>query len=406
MKILSINQKYEINGGSDRYYFNLNELLKNKGCDIIEYAAKGKLEDDSKYNKYFPEQVKFSLKNPSAFFKYLYNLEAKNNLNKLLNEKKIDIAHLQIYYGHLTTSILSPLKDRGIPIIQTLHEYKLSCPVYTHISKDGVCEKCLTGSTWNAVKNKCKNDSYTQSLVRFSEFHLSRIMGDISKIDSFICVSRFQKNLMIKAGIPESKLNTLYNFVSTTGIPKIVLRGDYLLFFGRLEKLKGVHSLISAMKNFPELPLFVVGEGEYKKNMIDQVIELGLDNVKFLGFKSGNELWDLVSKSLAIMVPSEWYENCSMTVLEGKAHCKPIIGANIGGISEQIDEGINGFMHEPGDISSITNAIDKLISLDNKSYEAICLSSRDDLEKRYGADNHMTSLMQIYKDVKIGRSNR
>jgi glycosyltransferase involved in cell wall biosynthesis len=398
MKILSVNQTYSLKGGSDRYFFNMNDLLFKNKHDVVEFAAEGDLEPKCNSKKYFPTKIDFQDKKLKNFFSYLYNFEAKSKINGLLNEhSNFELAHLQIYYGQLTSSILNPLVKRNIPVIQTLHEYKLSCPVYTHISHGEICNKCVSGSSFNCIINRCKSNSITHSITRFLEYNVSRFLGDVNFIDKFICVSEFQMNKMKEAGIPEHKLEVLYNFVPDNNGSLDIVDGDYLLFFGRLEKLKGIHTLIKAMKEHPDKLLVIAGDGPYENELKNLVISSGLSNqVEFCGFVSGDKLWNLVKRSKAIMVPSEWYENCSMTVLEGKSYSKPIIAASIGGITEQIYDGINGFLHKPGCSNSISNAITKLYESD---YEELCKASRSDLEHRYSSHVHYPKLMDIYRQV-------
>lgn len=392
LKILSVNQIDEVRGGSDRCFFNTNELLTEEGVDVIPFFS-------SKTNFEYPIEIDFDEKSIKNIVSYFYNYDAKIKLkNLLISNDDINLAHLHIYYGKLTSSILAPLKEKGIPIVQTLHEYKLSCPVYTHISNGSVCNKCVRGSSFNSIFNKCKDGSLIASSVRFLEFNLSRFFGDVDKVDRFICVSNFQKEKMIEAGVPETKLRVIYNFVDCDRITKNVLNGDYLLYFGRLERLKGIHTLISAMQNHKEKTLFIVGEGAYENELKVLVEQLGLsDSVKFLGFKSGDELWGLVRNCKCVMVPSEWYENCSMTVLEAKAFCKPVIGASIGGITEQIQDGVNGYLHEPCNTESLSDAIERLYSA--QDYNSLALASRNDLDSRYSKSMYFNKLMALYEEL-------
>lgn len=390
MNILSINQIEEVRGGSDRCFFSTNRMLSEKNFNVIPFYS-------SKSGGDYPVELDFGEKCISNFIKYFYNTEARDKLASLIdNTPVIKLAHVHIYYGKLTVAILDPLIKKGIPIVQTLHEFKLSCPVYTHINKGVVCNKCVAGSSFNVIKNKCKDDSLLLSSLRFLEFNISRFLGDITKINKFICVSKFQKEKMIEAGVPENKLVTIYNFVDIGSIPAEVVDGNYLLFFGRLEKLKGVHTLISAMSKHRDKKLLIVGQGNYEGKLRSLTKELGLEkNITFIGFKAGDELWGLIRSCKAVMVPSEWYENCSMTVLEAKAYCKPVIGSSIGGITEQISDGVDGFLHAPGDIESISLAISKLY---RSSYPQLALASRNDLELRYSKEVHYEQLMKVYQE--------
>ena len=400
MDVLSINQKYEINGGSDRYYFNMNQLLSERDNVVYEFAASGNLENESDFKKYFSKQVNFSLSNPKNLANYLYNFEAKKSLSLLLDEiVKPELAHLQIYYGQLTVSILDELRKRKIPIVQTLHEYKLSCPVYTHLSHGNICHACNNNSTISCVTKRCKDDSFIKSFVRYIEFNFSKWKGDRELVDQFICVSNFQKQLMLKAGIPSEKLNVVYNFVQAKDIAFSSKNSGYYLYFGRLGELKGLKTLLESAKILPHINFVIAGNGPFENNIKSFIENHKLKNIDFVGFKQGQALWELVKNSKAVLVPSEWFENCSMTVLEAKAYCKPVIASSIGGITEQIVDGENGFLHTAKSVVSLASAIDKLESLSSQDYVLMCNQSREDLDRRYSADVHYGNLIEVYKKV-------
>ena len=402
--VLSINQKYEVNGGSDSYYFNLNKLLQEKGIEVFEFASKGRDLESSEYSIYFPENVDFKDRTLSSLIKYIYNYDARKMLVNLLQNITPDLAHLQIYYGQLTPSILKPLIDREIPIIQTLHEYKLSCPVYTHYVDGEICEKCIDGSKLNVIKNRCKDNSVINSSIRYLEYSLSRIFGDIRLINKFICVSRFQYELMKKAGVPDHKLDVVYNFVESNDEIINSSKSNYIIYYGRLEKLKGVQTLIAAMKNFPTLKLLIVGSGGYKCDLERLVNQECLKNVTFIEFMPFIELRKLIVDSLAVVVPSEWYENCSMCVIEAKSLGKPVIASSIGGITEQIHHGVDGYLFKPGSIVSLSNALEKLLS--NENYMEMCKESNKDQIVRYSKEAHYSELAKIYTEVTDDCSNR
>ncbi|WP_112478419.1 glycosyltransferase family 4 protein [Vibrio variabilis] len=225
LNILSVNQIEEVRGGSDRCYFSTNEILIERGHLVTPFYS-------SKINDQYPVEIDFNRRNLTSIIKYFYNNEAKVKLSSLveLSALRFDLAHLHIYYGKLTSSILEPLRSNSVPIIQTLHEYKLSCPVYTHINNGDICNKCIDSTTLHCLFNKCKDNSFIASAVRYLEYNISRWLGDVDKVDRFICVSNFQMKKMVQAGVPESKLTTIYNFVDAENISSEVYEGDYLLF--------------------------------------------------------------------------------------------------------------------------------------------------------------------------------
>jgi glycosyltransferase involved in cell wall biosynthesis len=328
-------------------------------------------------------------------------------LTKLLQDiGHIDIFQMHIYYGKLTSSILSVLKENNIPVVQTLHEYKLVCPVYTLERNGEVCEECMGGTVWPAIKNKCKDGSLVKSALRAAETKFSRLLGDRELVDMFISVSHFHRDKMIEGGIPSDKIVTLHNFVDTEKIVP-VYGGNYGLYFGRIEELKGIKTLLDAIKICKQ-PLKIVGTGAALEQMKQYAVDNEILNVEFLGFKQGNELKELIEGANCVCVPSEWYENCPMTVLEAKAFGKPVIGTKIGGIPELIEHGKDGYLCDVKDSNALANYIE-LCSNPNDSIK-LGKISRINVEEKFSKQAHYEGLMRIYSDVieekKHGRSNR
>lgn len=394
MQILNISQNYHIAGGSDSYMFALERLLRDNNHNPIPFCAQDVRNFPTQWDEYFPRGFDSkSLKgNPLSYF---YNSEAKLKINKLLKNNTVDIAHLHIYYGKLSSSILSPLKKRNIPIIQTLHEYKLVCPAYTLEYKGNICEKCLTSTKLHCIIQKCKNDSIVQSTARYLEYKASRLLGDINNIDKFISVSEFHRRKMIEGGIPERKIITIHNFVDTDQILPHYPSEGYALYFGRIEALKGIKTLLDAAC-INGTKLVIAGTGSDLEHFKAYASSKKLENVTFCGFKSGHELHDLIRKSAYVVVPSEWYENCPMTILEAKAYGKPVIGTNIGGIPELINHNIDGYIFEPKN----TEALAELMKLleNQETLLRFSKASRLDAEKRFSAEHHYQMIKATYEE--------
>ena len=140
--ILKVSQNYYVRGGSDRYFFTLAELLKNHGHRVIPFAPTNPENQPSEWEQYFPRCADFEQPGIGDLFSFLYSRDAAKSMQRLLNDAEIDLAHFHIYYGKLTASILGGLKDADIPLIQTLHDFKLTCPVHSHTSNDEICEAC------------------------------------------------------------------------------------------------------------------------------------------------------------------------------------------------------------------------------------------------------------------------
>lgn len=396
MNILQVSQNYFVDGGSDSYFFALSSLLSERSHCVIPFAPYSDKNRPTHWDKYFPKTYKHRSNKISSFFEYMYSGGSSRSLMRLLDDQKIDIAHLHIYYGGLTASILAPLKKANIPIIQTLHEYKLVCPVYTLENQGNYCNRCVSGSQLNGILHKCKNGSILQSTIRVTENLISRVLGDVRLIDRFISVSDFHRNKMIEGGVPSHKLVTVHNFVDTKLFNLPPEDEAYALYFGRIEKIKGIGTLLQAFKHIP-LKLVIAGEGSALGHFKDMAAALQLNNVTFVGFKSGDDLKKLISNSRFCIVPSEWYENCPMSVLEAMALGKAVVASDIGGIPELVRDGIDGYLFTPKSVEDLTECCLKLS--DKTTARDMGANAQDNVNVNFSKDGHYKKILEVYRDA-------
>jgi glycosyltransferase involved in cell wall biosynthesis len=345
----------------------------------------------SPWSDYFPSGA--DANSLAGAGRYFFNANARRNLARLLDAVgPVDVAHLHIYHGKQTPAILPVLRDRRIPVVHSLHEYKLACPVYTMQRRGRVCDKCVGGSALNGVLHRCKDGSLLRSAAMVAEFWSGRLLGDVRLVDRFLCVSRFQRDVMERAGLPSDKLHMLHNFVETD-VPVKVGHDGYLLYFGRLEALKGLPTLIEAVAKTGQ-KLLIAGDGEWRGAMQDRIWDL--PQVEYAGFQSGAALRSLISCAKAVVVPSEWYENCPMSVLEAMALGRPVIGARIGGIPELVTDGKSGFLFDAGEIADLIRALD---ALNRADHTALSQFARRDAVERFSAQEYLAKLLGHYQSV-------
>jgi len=407
MKILSCNQNYFIRGGSDKYFFDMNQLLEKEGHNVIPFTAHSPKNVDSDYSNYFPQSADFD--NPSIFdvYNYVYNRQANKNIQLLLDSQSPDIAHLHIYYGKLTSAILSPLKKRGIPIIQTLHEYKLVCPVYT-MYKDGLCHKCSGGKFYNCLLNKCNRNSLTRSMLSTIESYFSSLMGAWKDIDAFICVSDYQKEQLMLMGLEETKLHTIHNFVDSDLFTPTYKNKGYFLYYGRIEEVKGLKVLVDAfraIKSKSTCRLLIVGDGSYKKELQDYCKKALIENVEFHPHYDFNELKPIIENSIATVMPSLWYETFGLTVLESYSAGKPVIASSIGGMTETVIDNETGFLVEPGNSEQIAEKMQYLLSNPEATIE-LGKKAKNRVDEFFSKQVHLNKIEQLYTKVLDAGTNR
>lgn len=397
MRVLHVSHNHHIVGGSDRVFFETSALLEKAGHEIFPFCLSGANDLPSAWSEFFPRGADTSHPRLSDTARYFYNSDARRRLSRLLDAiGPIDVAHLHIYHGKLTPAILPVLKARGIPILHTLHEYKLACPVYTMQRHGTNCDRCVGGSVLSSIRHRCKDGSILKSAVMAAEMTVSRMLGDVRLIDRFICVSTFQRDIMLRAGLPASKLVTLHNF--TKAKPRDTMPGHdgYLLYAGRIEALKGLPTLVNAIIGTGRR-LIIAGGGSWVPELRERISNH--PDITYLGFKAGRDLQDLIQRSQAVIVPSEWYENCPMTVLEAKASGRPVVASRIGGIPELVRDGIDGFLFDPGDVAGLRQALERLDAAD---YTKVSENAQTDVRQRFSARMHLAGLLRVYAAAGAG----
>jgi glycosyltransferase involved in cell wall biosynthesis len=342
--------------------------------------------------------------------RFLYSYDAKKRLSKLLDEYPVDIAHLHNIYHHISPSIIHVLKKRRIPIIMTLHDYKLVCGSYSMMIHGIPCEACSGGKYFMSVKRKCVKDSYLKSLLTYLEMSLHHtILHIYDNVDIFISPSLFLKNKIEEMGFAKEIIH-LPNFVHIEELRKYRIEFDSknkkkecsFVYFGRLSEEKGLLTLLEAAKillskrNARHVDIKIIGEGPMR-DVLEEKAELeGISNVKFHGFKTGKHLFEEVLKSMAVVLPSEWYENNPLTVLEAFAMEIPVIGARIGGIPELVQDNKTGLTFKSGDPEDLSKKIEYSINNPDKITEW-GKNARAYLELELTVEKHYNSLMEIYK---------
>ena len=408
LKILQINKYYHGRSGSDLYMLNISSMLRKHGYKVIHFAMKHEKNMPADYSKYFIENIEFEkeikksiLRKTYIFFKIIFSLEARNKLLKLIQLEKPDIAHVHKFSNTLTPSILYALKKKGLPVVHTFHDYRIVCPNYNmyDFNRFELCEDCKGHKYYNAVKRKCQKSSYLIGINIAIESYLYHFLRTYERtIDLFISPSNFLRKKMIEFGIDGNKIIHIPNFVNSNEYAPNYSNSNYILYFGRLEKHKGIETLIAAMKHVNTSKLYIVGGGLYRNRLERYSKKNNVRNVVFLNFVMRKKLLEIIKYSLFTILPSEWYENCPMAVLESFALGKPVIGANIGGIPELIETGHTGVLFNSGNVDDLSDKINYLLNNKNLVVK-MGRNARKRVEEKYNESFHYERLMEAYKKV-------
>jgi len=373
MKILLINKFYYLKGGSEKHFFELKNVLEENGHEVIVFSVQNKNNIELGKKEYFISELKMSLGNFLNGFKLFYNPQAVGKLENIILNNQIDIAHIHNISHHFSPAILKTLKKHKIPIVMTVHDYKLICPNYKLFNDNGVCEKCQGGNFYQCTLNKCVKNSYLGSLVMTLEAYWAKWKKYYDYIDVFIAPSRFVQTKLAVNGFNKSKIKYLPNFLKRAEIKKDIDEiedENYILFFGRLSREKGLDELIKALAKIEnqEVKLKIAGEGDEleKLKKIAQEIDIN-ERVEFMGYKSKQALEKIIKKSKFVVTPSIWYENAPYSILESYLYKKAVIGSEIGGIKELVVNGKTGLTFEAGNDVDLAKKIDVLLSNADKT---------------------------------------
>lgn len=396
MKILLINNFHYRRGGSEAVYFNMADMLEQAGHEVIFFSCTDERNSTRGINRHFVEAN--SAVNPAiGAIRYIYNRKAAQALKALIAEQRPDIAHIHLLWGGLSSSIVKTLKQCNIPIVHTAHDYRMVCPAYTFRNGNGdICERCLDGKYIHCLTNRCSKGKLIQSALMSLESYFRRAIKAVEDIDGFVFVSNFSYEQHLR-GIPALKNKQCIVTHNAIDIPLVnAEQGDYYLYFGRLSSEKGLLTLIDAFTTLTDLRLKIVGNGDMEEQLREAI---HTPNIEMCGYMSGDSLRQIVAGAKAIIVPSEWYENNPMTIIEAAAMGTPAIGAHIGGIPEIILQGRTGYLFTPKSVEELATAVNAMESLSTEDYQAMRDECKAFAASAFNTDELYNKIIKLYNSL-------
>lgn len=397
MKILMVNKFLYPAGGAETYMFKLGNQLQSMGNEV-EYF--GMYHDDNCvgnslqcYTNFVDFRTAGILEKITDSLKTIYSFEAKKKIGLVLDSFNPDVVHLNNINFQLTPSVIYEIKKRNIPIVQTVHDVQIACPNHRMYieHRERICSECLNGKYTNCIKNKCVHNSTLKSCLATLESYYYHKRNTYNLVDSYICPSQFMADSIIKGGVKEEKIKVLHNFCENTNSDTIKKSANkYVLYFGRLSVEKGIKTLVQCCKDLSNIQFIFAGTGPLED------ICKGIKNINAVGFKSGQELKQLISNAIFTVCPSEWYENCPMSVVESLSLGTPVIVSDLGGAKELITENETGLIFKAGDIEALKNAVSTLYNnielLQNMSKK--CIKSSTNTAEKYSK-----TVLEIYSSL-------
>lgn len=406
MRVLLCSNFYYRRGGDCTYLLALQHLLERHGHETAIFSMRHPQNLPCAQENYFVDFLDYTElnrhKNPLNAAKVLgrsiWSFQARRNIARLIADWKPDIAHFQNIHAYLTPSILGPLKTAGVPVVWTLHDFKLLCPESHFLSNGRICEECRGGRFWRCTKNRCKKNSRAASAVASLEAYIHRALGIARQADRFIAPSAFLRDKFVEFGWPADSFTVLPNFLPDEPAAQVAPTGEgaYGLYLGTLLPFKGVGTLLHALARTAPHPFHVLGDGESRSELERLVGKLGIrDRVIFRGFLQGGDLEKELAGARYAVVPSECYENLPYAAMELMARGIPVVASNLGGLPELVHDGETGLLFPAGDAGALAEQISRLWN-EPELCSALAAKAREEIRAKCDATRHYESLVKLY----------
>lgn len=393
-RVLLVNKFYYPRGGDCIVVLNTEALLRENGVEAEVFAMKYPENLNARYQDLFADEVSFGggMGNMVAALRRTMGLgDVRARFEAVLDEYKPQVVHLHNIHSYLSPVVGELAHKRGIRVVWTLHDYKLLCPRYDCLLDGKPCERCFMGAKRNVLVHRCMKGSLPASAVAWIEAMKWNRRTLEQNTDLFVCPSEFMAQKMLSGGFAPSKVKVLNNFLDPIklerykAIGNMDVREDYYCYVGRLSPEKGVADLLKVASRLP-YRLKVAGGGPLEAELREQYASCG--NIEFLGMLDAAGVVYVLSDARMCVIPSQWYENNPLSVVEALCAGTPVVGASIGGIPELLDSD-NGVTFQPFDLQGLSTAITASMSR-GWNHEEIARRALD----RFGAESHLQTLMR------------
>ena len=388
MRILLIHNRYLQPGGEDAVFEAEKTLLEQMGHEVISFV-----EDNARIN---------GMNLLQAAWNAVWSGEAQEKIRRLIREKKPDVAHFHNTFLMISPAAYYACKEEGVPVVQTLHNYRLLCVNALFFREGRVCEDCLGRLPWRGVVRGCYRGSPLASGVVAAMLTTHRALGTWARgVDVYIALTEFARRKFMEGGLPAEKIVVKPNFVHPDPGPGEG-KGGYALFVGRLSPEKGIRTLLRAWEQLDgKVPLKVVGDGPLAEEVRRAAARL--PGVEWLGRKGQEEVYALMGDAAFLVFPSEWYETFGRVAIEAFAKGTPVLAADIGAVAEVTDHGRTGLLFRPGDPEDLAEKVEWAWTHPNDLRE-MGREARREYEQKYTAEKNYEILMDIYERARATAS--
>lgn len=409
MKIILVNYRYFISGGPERYYFNIKEVLERNGHEVIPFSIKSSRNFPNDYEKYFldivDDEVYFAQSKKSlkvilkSFARMFYSFEAKRKFKRLLQDTRPDLVYVMQFHNKISPSIIDAAQSLRIPVVHRISDFQYMCPnalFYNDVK--GVCEDCLKGKRLSCVKYKCVLNSTVYSGIKMAAKWLHDCMKITRKINAFVVPSSFTLKKLNEYGIPMDKLHHIPTFFNLKEENPKVEYNPFILFVGRIEKQKGLMTLIKTFEGTGyNLKIIGFSNDGYEDTLKDY-LKGKQHHIEFLGRKSFEEIVPYLKSCLCTVVPSEWYDNFPNVILESFAYKKAVIATDFGSLPELVHDNQTGLTFKYANVEDFRvkvkymfEHVDEARQMGEQAYQILL--------ENYSSGVHYSLLLELFKKV-------
>jgi glycosyltransferase involved in cell wall biosynthesis len=386
-RILMVHNYYQERGGEDLSFEAERRALEHAGVEVHTYV-------DSNYRVDTMGGLRTAIK-------CTWSREAHRDVKQIIRETRPQLMHVQNSFPLISPSVCYAAQAEGVPVVQSIRNYRLLCPNALFYRDDHVCEDCMGKRfAWPGILHACYRGSRagTAAIAAMQSIH-GALGSWRSKVDHFISLSEFGRSKLIEGGLPAERITVKPNFVYPDPGPSDAER-EFILFVGRVSDEKGIETMVRAWESIHhEIPLMIAGRGPASEIVREAASRL--EGVTWLGGQTIDRIYDLMGRSRALLFPSEWYETFGRVVIEAYSRSTPVIASNLGAISELVEQGETGYLFQPGCPDSLAQAAREMWSDEDRA-RVMGRNGRNLFEAHYTVDQHLESIDEIYSHVTNG----
>ncbi|PIR03214.1 MAG: hypothetical protein COV60_01515 [Candidatus Magasanikbacteria bacterium CG11_big_fil_rev_8_21_14_0_20_43_7] len=394
MRVALVNKYWFLKGGAERVLFLTKELLETAGHEVVCFGMRD--ERNSIQNEFFTDPVDYTSRGMARIknsVKTIHNTDAKKRFARFLDTYKPDVIHLHNIYHQLSFSILRPAKERGIPMVMTLHDYKMMSPNYTMYHHGKVDDTMVGGRYYRCLLTNCM-ENMGQSLVATLEAYLRQAKRYADDIDAYLCPSEYVKHIALKANLPKDRLHLVQSPVpqySKNEETRSVDDGS-ILYVGRLSEEKGLRTLLRVAEKTPNIPYIIVGDGPLRS----ELERVNRPNVWFVGYRSSAEVRAYLRVARVLVMPSEWYEVSGLSMLEAINARTFVIGADIGAIPEIVPQEC---LFPPKNVEKLLGMIERWYHASSDEREQVTSQLFEKVKNVHDPMQYIRKVIDIYDEV-------